>query len=328
MDTLAVPTTGGMSFCSRIVGSHGYTGHESIADKGMYNANARLYDPVTGRFLSPDPLIQDPESTQNFNRYSYCLNNPLKYTDESGEFLGTVLTIYERLVPTIYASIYKAIEGGIDSGWTGAWKSFSEEWKQYGKRVANAAKIDAGLYQTDNEKTFLENVGILLLRFTWEMPQTIAGNAISHFRNNFWRTNVDYYHESTLVNRGGNSGWGFTIGNYINGKDLTADPQIDDTFAHEYGHVIQSRFLGPLYMPIVGVPSTIGTWFSGVGHNHKNEWYEVWANKLADNYYQRINDTMASATLQMYHPLSHTEEWYDYFTLYLYAIPFLFLLVL
>ena len=34
----------------------------------------------------PDPLIQDPASTQNFNRYSYCLNNPLKYTDESGEY--------------------------------------------------------------------------------------------------------------------------------------------------------------------------------------------------------------------------------------------------
>ncbi len=91
MDTLAVPTTGGMSFCSRIVGSHGYTFHESIAGIGMYNTNARLYDPVTGRFLSPDPLIQDPESTQNFNRYSYCLNNPLKYTDEYGEFWHIVI---------------------------------------------------------------------------------------------------------------------------------------------------------------------------------------------------------------------------------------------
>ncbi|MGB4415919.1 MAG: RHS repeat-associated core domain-containing protein [Paludibacter sp.] len=38
-----------------------------------------------GRFLSPDPYVQSPDFTQNFNRYSYCLNNPLKYTDESGE---------------------------------------------------------------------------------------------------------------------------------------------------------------------------------------------------------------------------------------------------
>ncbi len=47
--------------------------------------NARLYDPVVGRFLSPDPYVQNPENTQNYNRYFYALNNPLKYTDPSGE---------------------------------------------------------------------------------------------------------------------------------------------------------------------------------------------------------------------------------------------------
>ena len=50
-------------------------------------ANARLYDPALGRFLSPDPYIQMPDFSQNFNRYSYCLNNPLIYIDPSGEWL-------------------------------------------------------------------------------------------------------------------------------------------------------------------------------------------------------------------------------------------------
>ena len=45
-----------------------------------------LDDPALGRFLMPDPMVQNPANTQNFNRYSYCLNNPLKYTDESGEY--------------------------------------------------------------------------------------------------------------------------------------------------------------------------------------------------------------------------------------------------
>jgi RHS repeat-associated protein len=49
--------------------------------------NARLYDPALGRFLSPDPYVQAPEFSQNFNRYAYCLNNPLKYTDEDGKVL-------------------------------------------------------------------------------------------------------------------------------------------------------------------------------------------------------------------------------------------------
>ena len=36
-------------------------------------------------FLSPDNYIQAPDFSQSFNRYAYCLNNPLKYTDPSGE---------------------------------------------------------------------------------------------------------------------------------------------------------------------------------------------------------------------------------------------------
>lgn len=46
--------------------------------------NGRLYDPLIGRMLSPDIVIQDAHNSQAFNRYSYCLNNPLRFTDPSG----------------------------------------------------------------------------------------------------------------------------------------------------------------------------------------------------------------------------------------------------
>ncbi len=69
----------------------GYCGHEHLPWCGLINMNARLYDPAIGRFLSPDPYIQDPGNSQNFNRYSYCLNNPLKYTDKNGEFIHIVI---------------------------------------------------------------------------------------------------------------------------------------------------------------------------------------------------------------------------------------------
>ena len=62
----------------------GYTGHEHLPWFGLINMNARLYDPAVGRFLSPDPLVQAPDNTQNYNRYSYCLNNPLRYVDPLG----------------------------------------------------------------------------------------------------------------------------------------------------------------------------------------------------------------------------------------------------
>ncbi len=65
--------------------SRGYTGHEMMPEFGLVNMNGRLYDPALGRFLSPDNYVQEPDNSQSFNRYSYCLNNPLKYTDPSGE---------------------------------------------------------------------------------------------------------------------------------------------------------------------------------------------------------------------------------------------------
>ena len=64
----------------------GFTGHEHYADLKVINMNGRLYDPVIARFFSPDNFVQAPEFTQSYNRYSYCLNNPLQYTDPSGEW--------------------------------------------------------------------------------------------------------------------------------------------------------------------------------------------------------------------------------------------------
>ncbi len=67
--------------------ARGYTGHEHLPEFGVIDMNGRMYDALLGRFLSPDPCVQMPDFSQNFNRYSYCLNNPLIYTDPSGEFL-------------------------------------------------------------------------------------------------------------------------------------------------------------------------------------------------------------------------------------------------
>jgi RHS repeat-associated protein len=64
----------------------GYTGHEHLQSVGIIHMNGRLYDPKLHRFLQPDNNIQDPFNTQNYNRYGYVLNNPLRYTDPSGEF--------------------------------------------------------------------------------------------------------------------------------------------------------------------------------------------------------------------------------------------------
>ena len=65
----------------------GFTGHEHLDNFDLINMNGRVYDPWLGRFLSPDPFVQAPSYSQNYNRYSYAFNNPLKFTDPSGYFI-------------------------------------------------------------------------------------------------------------------------------------------------------------------------------------------------------------------------------------------------
>ena len=60
-------------------------GHEMLNEFNLINMNGRVYDPVLGRFLSPDKYVQEGDNSQNYNSYSYCLNNPLKYADPSGD---------------------------------------------------------------------------------------------------------------------------------------------------------------------------------------------------------------------------------------------------
>lgn len=97
--------------------NRGYTGHEMMPEFGLVNMNGRLYDPMLGRFLSPDNYVQLPDNSQSYNRYSYCLNNPLKYTDPSGELFG----IDDLLIGAVISGIMNLAMNipNISSFWKG-----------------------------------------------------------------------------------------------------------------------------------------------------------------------------------------------------------------
>ena len=93
--------------------------------------NGRIYDPELGRFLSPDPVVQIPEYSQNFNRYSYALNNPLNATDPSGfSFLSKVFHavgswIKENWRTIVVIIIVAVVTWGVGSAFIGAGGSFT-----------------------------------------------------------------------------------------------------------------------------------------------------------------------------------------------------------
>ena len=74
--------------------ARGYTMHEHLEDYGIINMNGRVYDPMLSRFLSPDPQLQAPNMALNYNRYAYAYNNPMLYTDPSGEIVVTLAVIF------------------------------------------------------------------------------------------------------------------------------------------------------------------------------------------------------------------------------------------
>ncbi len=73
----------------------GFTGHEMLDNVQLIHMQGRVYDPTLGRFLSPDPLLDDLQMPQSLNPYSYVANNPLSYTDPTGYGL---FNFFKRLV--------------------------------------------------------------------------------------------------------------------------------------------------------------------------------------------------------------------------------------
>ena len=103
----------------------GFTGHEHLQTVGLIHMNGRLYDPALHRFLQPDNFVQDPFNTQNFNRYGYCLNNPLAYVDKNGEFFWAAVVIGAIIGASSYA-----MSATFHNSWS---------WKDFGLSVLGGA---------------------------------------------------------------------------------------------------------------------------------------------------------------------------------------------
>ena len=56
--------------------------------------------------------------------------------------------------------------------------------------------------------------------------------------------------------------------------------------AHEYGHTIQSLLLGPLYLPLIGLPSLLWAsvpWFERYRRIHRVDYYDLYTERWANH---------------------------------------------
>jgi len=130
----ASPPSGAFSWLTR-----GYTGHEHVPQVGLINMNGRMYDPVIGRMLSADKYVADPSNSQDYNRYAYVRNNPIKYTDPSGwrlhqapaEPLEPSEADNSRLFGGGGAYVGRGSSGGISYNYMGSYSTFLNDPTHY-----------------------------------------------------------------------------------------------------------------------------------------------------------------------------------------------------
>lgn len=99
----------------------GFTGHKHLEGLNIIHMKGRIYDPTLGRFMQADPHIQAPLNSQNYNRYSYVLNNPMSYTDPSGFFFKKLKKLVKKYWKVAAAAIATYATAGAASGWAASW---------------------------------------------------------------------------------------------------------------------------------------------------------------------------------------------------------------
>lgn len=222
----------------------GFTGHEHLYGFGLINMNGRMYDPVLGSFLSPDNYIQSPDNSQSFNRYAYCLNNPLRYVDLSGEFLTWSINQHGFSIGLNFTPAFCPLGFGINVSWAngGSFGLYGEVGFRVGGKGLG---MGAGLQQSLNFN--LTNLCYTTSSaFAYGSIGLITASGMASYSYDFinkqgtfgWNVGLSAsvnptmpygeYGQSLGVGMGlsyGSDGWGFGINGYYQG--LSAQDKLD-----------------------------------------------------------------------------------------------------
>lgn len=123
-----------------------------------------------------------------------------------------------------------------------------------------------------------------VLLWIWQLPQNLIGFVLAaYIRNNGGQRRIycikikDKTHEVRFVHLRTFPG-GITLGEYI----IIGGKWDESDVRHEYGHVRQSLYLGPLYLFVVGIPSLLWAWYwnPSRGVSYYSFYTEKWAEKL------------------------------------------------
>jgi len=271
-----------------------FTGKELDTETGLYYFGARYYDARVSRWMSADPALQDylPKTptnekikeenkklpgmggvfnVNNLDVYHYSKENPIIYIDPDGRLVG---------VDDLFGWTMGRLFGlRNDSLFHGVAQNFKESWSLIG-----------GMFNTFHGVNtlggFVKGIGELGIRLTWNLPNEILGTIAGYGAVEFGGAVTEMWGNVQLVKLNNFNNSAFTLGSKIIGQDSFFDDIKNRK--HEQGHYYQSLLLGPTYIGIVGIPSSIHYYYAkqkiDSGEMREEDYYKFYTEALADRW--------------------------------------------
>lgn len=259
--------------------------------------NGRLYDPKLHRFLQPDNYVQDPSNTQNYNRYSYVLNNPLKYTDPSGEkwkiTWSDIVSAVAIVAGTVLSFTGFAIIGvPLAAAGIAHFTTALNEFKQKGDWVSasnNAGFIVSYSQRVDwldgSTKTDVNGVNQSAPAVT---PKSDTSSGGGKEKTNSNDSVYNFYGAKVFImSENGSSNWSLfgvihTSRAFYDGYQTNGINSYEGLLLmHEYGHYLHSQY-SPLNFYSYAMWSSMGTASSATASSN---WTEIKANTMSYYYF-------------------------------------------
>lgn len=153
------------------------------------------------------------------------------------------------------------------------------------KNIHLSRKLLSSFFQLDANRSFVKQVWQGISRITWEFVQCISGLIYFQWMIAFGKVQAvqSFGGVTFVIFKSDKYRRGVSLGNTIGvwtdrDHSLEIEKLVikDELLMHEYGHTFDSQLFGPLYLPVVGIPSASGA-----------RWTEIRANRFAANYFKK-----------------------------------------
>jgi hypothetical protein len=198
--------------------------------------------------LSPDNFVQNPGYAQNFNRYSYAYNNPLKYTDPDGEFITWSISASGFSIGYNFTPVGVPLGAGINVGWkdggaVGVYVEAAYRVGGTGMGIGGGVSqsldyhFNGGLSTTTSESVY-GSIGPLT--FSYSMSQTY--NMSNRSWNHDWGVSAgigggdEEFGAGFSISYGSSGKWSLGAGGFFDpGAATVYRSPVDDNFGGENG---------------------------------------------------------------------------------------------